>query len=217
MMRRAGFLPMTMVFCLAAVQARADRVVVYAIDPVQTRITFNWTYLGMTSPTASFSNASGNIYGNLDRPEESWAEVSIPVTSLKTFMPIIDRQLLESGDFFKPREYPEMRFRSNGIMHVDNDDKTFSLTGTLTVNGITRPVILSAKAIGSGSGSNPFAGNGQSAGLSATATFRRSEFGMTRMLGVVGDVMKVQLRVFAAEKAHTDRPVRSDTGELVQQ
>lgn len=160
-MRLSGSLPMTAILSLAALHAEADRVVIYVIDSEQTRITFNWTYMGITSPTASFSRASGHIYANLDDPDESWAEVTIPVTTLKTFMPAIDRQLLESGHFFKPREYPDMHFRSNGMMHVDKDERTFSLVGSLTVNGITRPVILNAKALGSGA--NPFASNGPSA------------------------------------------------------
>ena len=114
------------------------------------------------------------------------------------------RELLGSGDFFKPREYPEMHFRSNGIMHVDKADKAFSLTGTLTVNGITRPVILSAKT--NSSGASPFAGGAQSASLTATTSFRRSEFGMTRLLGVVGDEMKVSLVVHAVETSPATTP-----------
>lgn len=215
MMRRFGVLLMTLTFGLATTAARADRVIVYAIDPVQTVITFNWIYLGMTSPKGSFSNVSSFIYGNLDRPEDSWADVSIPVKSLKTFMPLIDRELLGSGDFFRPREFPEMRFRSNGIMHVDRAEKTFSLTGTLTVNGITRPVILSAKANSSGPG--PFFGDGQTAGLTATTSFRRSEFGMTRMLGVVGDELKVQLKVHAVEMDRKEMPSRPRDASLAQE
>lgn len=214
MMRPAVWLVMLM-SSLAAAAARADKVIVYAIDPAQTVITFNWIYFGVTSPKGSFSGASGHIYGNLDRPEDSWAEVSIPVRTLKTFMPAIDKELLGSGDFFRPREHPEMRFRSNGIMHVNREERTFSLTGTLTVNGITRPVILSTQA--GSSGPNPVAGNGQNASLTATTSFRRSEFGMTRMLGVVGDEMKVQLKVRAIEKARMDIPAGASVGSLAQQ
>ncbi len=195
MIRYASLLLMLLSLTLTASPLRAERLITYAIDPDKTRISFNWTYLGATSPAGSFSNARGFIYGNVDQPEASWAEVYIPVRTLHTFMPLIDRQLLGSGDFFKPREYPDMYFRSNGIMHVDKQDKSFSLTGTLTVNGITRPVILSAKA--GSSGNSPFADSAQTASLTATTSFRRSEFGMTRLLGMVGDEMKVSLMVHA--------------------
>lgn len=208
MKRYDGLLLLALNLALIA-PAQAERIITYAIDPGRTRIGFNWTYLGATSPTGSFSNARGYIYGNLDQPEASWAEVSIPVKTLRTFMPLIDRELLGSGDFFKPREYPEMHFRSNGIMHVDKEDKAFSLTGTLTVNGITRPVILSAKT--NSSGASPFAGGGQSASLTATTSFRRSEFGMTRLLGVVGDEMKVSLVVHAVETNPATTPVARST------
>lgn len=200
-MRSLGKLLLTLFMCLPAESVRADRIVTYAIDPEQTQIIFNWIYMGITSPDGRFSQASGHIYGNLDRPETSWVDVSIPVRTLRTFMPVIDRTLLHSGDYFKVREHPEMRFRSTSIMHVDKEGREFSLIGELTVNGITRPVILSAKA-GKGGG-NPFADGG----LTASTSFRRSEFGMNKMLGVVGDEMKVSLRVRAVEVKNAPPPV----------
>lgn len=186
-------------FWLLAQTATANSVVVYEIDSQRTRISFNWSYFGMLSPPGSFSQATGWIYGNLDDPMSSSVEVAIPVRTLKTFMPAIDNELLNSGDFFKPDQYPIMRFRSDGIMHVDKREKTFSLTGTLTVNGISKPVILSTQS--PAKDQNPFATRKPGMELTATTRFRRSEFGMTRMLGVVGDDMQVKLKVVAVEKS----------------
>ncbi len=87
-----------------------------------------------------------------------------------------------------------MRFRSSEMMHLDKEKREFSLLGELTVNGITKPVILSAKVPVTNQG-NPLS----SGALSASTSFRRSDFGMNKMLGVVGDEMRVILQVRAQE------------------
>ncbi|MES3039727.1 MAG: YceI family protein [Pseudomonadota bacterium] len=172
--------------------AMAERWVTYVIDPQATRINFHWTYMGLLSPIGQFSDATGTIVCDLDKPDAVRVDVRIPVRTLKTFMPLIDRTLLDSGDYFQPEQHPFMRFRSSEIMHLEKDKREFSLLGELTVNGITRPVILSAKVPVSNQG-NPLS----SGALSATTSFRRSDFGMNKMLGVVGDEMRIILQVRA--------------------
>ena len=174
--------------------ALAERWVTYVIDPQSTRIQFHWTYMGLLSPAGQFSEAAGTIVCDLDKPDAAKVDVRIPVKTLKTFMPLIDRTLLGSGDYFQPEQHPVMRFRSTEIMHLDKDKREFSLIGELTVNGITKPVILSAKVPSANQG-NPLS----SGALSATTSFRRSDFGMNKMLGVVGDEMRVILQVRAQE------------------
>lgn len=174
--------------------ALAERWVTYAIDPKATRIKFHWTYMGMLSPAGHFSDAAGTIVCDLDKPDSAKVDVRIPVRTLKTFMPLIDSTLLESGDYFQPEQHPIMRFRSTEIMHLDKEKREFSLIGELTVNGISRPVILSAKVPTTNQG-NPLS----TGALSATTSFRRSDFGMNKMLGVVGDEMRVILQVRAQE------------------
>lgn len=179
---------------MTSAAALAERWVFYAIDSKATLINFHWTYMGMLSPAGRFSDAAGTIVVDLDKPDAAKVDVRIPVSTLKTFMPVIDRTLLGSGDYFLPEQYPVMRFRSTDIMHIDKEKREFSLIGELTVNGITKPVILSAKVPASNQG-NPLS----SGALSATTSFRRSEFGMNKMLGLVGDEMKVILQVRAQE------------------
>lgn len=174
--------------------ALAERWVTYVIDPQATRINFHWTYMGLLSPAGQFSEAAGTIVCDLDKPDAAKVDVRIPVRTLKTFMPIIDRTLLGSGDYFQPEQYPIMHFRSSEMMHLDKGKREFSLLGELTVNGITKPVILSAKVPSANQG-NPLS----SGALSATTSFRRSDFGMNKMLGVVGDEMRVILQVRAQE------------------
>ncbi len=176
--------------------ASAEPIMRYAIDPARTVISFTWRYLGQESPKASFSNPSGYIYLNTEQPELSWTEVSIPVSTLSTFMSIIDRELLHSGHFFQPDKHPDITFRSTGIALSDSVPMTYDVAGKLTVNGITQTVSLLARPVDLQPGHLP----GDIITVEATTRFKRSEFGMTRMLGMVSDEMSINLQVSAVRQ-----------------
>lgn len=165
----------------------------YVIDPGKTVVHFNWLYFGRESPKASFSEPAGVIYFNAANPLQSTAEVSIPVRTLSTFMAAIDRELLNSGHFFNPDQHPHITFRSTAIALPTADNPAFQVHGVLTANGIAQPVVLQARPVGLAPDELP----GSVMTVEATTRFQRSQFGMTRMLGVVSDEMHISLRVVA--------------------
>lgn len=180
---------------LLSAQAWADPVIKYAIDPARTVINFSWRYWGRESPQASFSNPSGYIYFNAGAPEQSSAEVSIPVRTLSTFTRVIDRELLNSGDFFQPEKYPVITFRSTGITLASAAGMPHKVAGLLTVNGISQPVVLMSRPVGP-RGALP----DDVLAVDASTSFPRSRFGMTRLLGVVADDMSIRLQVLAVRQ-----------------
>jgi len=190
--RLAGLLALLLI----SAGARADTIIRYAIDPGRTMINFTWHYLGRESPKASFSEPSGMIYFNTRNPLQSSTEVFIPVRTLSTFMRIIDRELLKSGDFFLPEKHPTISFRSTNISVPASGSTAYRVTGTLTANGLSQPIVLLAKPVGLQLGQLP----GETITVEATTSFRRSQFGMTRMLGMVGDEMSISLRLVAVRK-----------------
>ncbi|MEO6699524.1 MAG: YceI family protein [Paraperlucidibaca sp.] len=173
----------------------ADRIITYAIDPQRTHVSISWQYLGVPTKGGTFSGVTGFIYGNLDSPRKSWAEAHIPVRSFKSDWSIIDYRLIKSGDFFLAKDYPEIIFRSKSIDTVDKKSRELSLSGELSVNGIVRPVTLFAET--RSSGPHPFYGDTNAASLRAVTRFQRSEFGMDKFMGIVGDEIVVNLSVEA--------------------
>lgn len=167
----------------------------YAIDTKRTKVSITWQYLGMSTEGGSFSGVTGFIYGNLDRPDKSWAEAYIPVKSFKSAWSIIDHRLIKSGDFFRANEFPEIIFRSTSIDTVDKKSRELSLSGELNVNGVIKPVTLFAetKALGP----HPFYGDNNAASLRAVTRFQRSDFGMDKFIGMVSDEIVVNLTVEA--------------------
>ena len=202
--------------CIATpAAALADRIVTYTIDPTHTQVRFSWVHVGFSTPAAVFTEVNGSITGNHDHPEKSSVEVSMPVKSLDSFVPALNDHLINSGDYFKTAEYPQVTFRSTGLRNGNKARGTFQLLGELTVNGITRPVVLDAKR--NAVGGHPFYDNAPAAGFNATTTLKRSDFGMGKYVPVVSDELKVDITVEAIEssawrKALEKRAAEAATG-----
>ena len=182
---------------VASASALADNVTTYTIDPTHTQVYFSWNHVGFSNPGAVFRDVTGQIKGNHDHPEKSSVEVTIPVKSVDSFVPLLNEHLVNSGDYFKTADFPTITFRSTGIRDIQQKKRHFTLLGDLTVNGITRAVKLQAKA--NTIGPHPFYDNAAAAGFQATTTIRRSDFGMGKYAPIVGDDLTVTITVEAIE------------------
>lgn len=181
----------------ASLAAMADKIVTYTIDPTHTQVYFSWNHVGFSNPGAVFRDVSGSITGNHDHPEKSSVEVTLPVKSVDSFVPLLNDHLINSGDYFKTAEHPTVTFKSTGIRDIQRQKRTFTLLGDLTVNGVTRAVKLYAKA--NTIGPHPFYDNAAAAGFQATTTIRRSDFGMGKYAPIVSDDLNVTITVEAVE------------------
>lgn len=179
--------------------ALADKVVTYTIDPGHTQVQFSWNHLGFSTPGAVFNDVTGSIQGNHDAPEKSVVNVTIPVKSIDSHVPLLNEHLLDSGDYFKAKEFPTITFRSKEIRDLDRGKQTFKLVGDLTVNGITREVVLDG--VLNKAGAHPFYNNAEAAGFNATTMLKRSDFGMGKYVPMVSDELDVRITVEAVEAA----------------
>jgi polyisoprenoid-binding protein YceI len=94
------------------------------------------------------------------------------MSSVDTNQPDRDANL-RGTDFFSAEQHPTMTFRSTGVRAAD--EGTYQLDGELTVNGITRPVVLDVEF----EGVEPYPLDGSThAGFSATTTLNRDDYGV---------------------------------------
>lgn len=182
---------------LTTLSAWADRVVVYTIDPNNTQVRFTWRDGGITTSGGVFKTVSGTIWGNMDHPELSRAEVVMQVKSLDTKYAVLNNLLIKSGELFKSEQFPEVTFKSKAITDGDVRKGMFTIVGDLTVNGITKPVILLTK-LDMRPPSPPYVG-AQSVGFEANTSFLRSDFNMGKYAPFVSDELKVNIKVQAIE------------------
>ena len=188
-MIRGLFLPLALA-ALAGVPlpAQAER---YAIDSVHTRIGFQVSHAGFSSPIGTFSGA----HGSLDFDPGDWSaarvDVRVPVNTLDLGDADWQRRILD-GTFLDAKKFPEARFVSTQV-EARGDDAAL-VTGELTLHGVTRPVQLQVRF-------NKLARHPltfrRTAGFSATATLSRKDFGMDKWAKLVGDEVRLVLEVEA--------------------
>src|SRR5215471_10579617 len=117
----------------------------WLIDPARSRIQFSVRYLASRMP-GTFTEWSGELWFDPERPESSSVEIDIDARSVETDDP--QRNLhLRSADFFDAEKYPRVQFRST---HVDRvGPRTLSVAGRLTIRAISRGVVLHVEYMGS--------------------------------------------------------------------
>lgn len=184
-------------FALATGTAHADPRT-YAIDPTHAQATFSYNHAGFSSTSWLISGFEGQIVFDRDNPEASSVTASIATEKLFSGDPGRDGHILQSGDFFKLADYPTASFVSSAIEVTG--ETTALITGDLTLNGVSKPIVLDA-VLNAETEDYPFPPyNGKAAiGLSATGQILRSEFGLGMFAPFVGDEVSISLSIEAME------------------
>lgn len=142
----------------------------YKIDPAHSGAFFEIGHAGGVSRfMARFNDISGDLV--VDAPEKSKISVAIRTDSVDTKVEALDKHL-KSPDFFNAVQFPTLSFASTGIKLDANGEGT--VAGNLTLHGVTKPVTLKLKQIGTGKGMKGEA----RVGYVATGTIKRTDFGM---------------------------------------
>lgn len=175
-----------------AASARAEPVA-YVIDSDHTQPAFEASHLGISSYRGKFTRVKGRVV--LDR-EARAGELSITIDpqSLLTGNPALD-YVLEGEDFFAVERHPAVTYKSRRI--VFDGDRPVRVEGELTMAGVTRPVALAIQSFGCTQ--HPLTRR-EVCGADASATLRRSEFGMTRYASMLGDEVRLLIPVEASRE-----------------
>ncbi|HEY8190607.1 MAG TPA: YceI family protein [Micavibrio sp.] len=161
----------------------------YNIDKPHTQIIFLANHLGFSHSIGKFTDYSGYFTFDRGSPEKSHVEVTIMSDSLD-----LDdakwNEHMKGSDFLDTAKFPQMTFKSTDIKVLS--DSTADITGDLTLRGVTLPVLLHTTY--NKSERHPFSGKYVS-GFSARGVIKRSDFGMTYGLPVLGDDVDIMLEV----------------------
>jgi polyisoprenoid-binding protein YceI len=144
--------------------------------------------------TGSFTDWKGTVkVDDTDVPQSS-VDVVIKTTSIQ----MLDEQqtnMLKDADYFDVQHFPEMSFHSTHIERTGQD--TLKVQGEVTLRGITRPMILAVTV----SDRRPDAAPGaRYARFRGVGTIKRSEFGMTKYLDMVGDNVEISIATEARRR-----------------
>ncbi len=184
-------LALTAAAILAAGAAQA--VEKYTLDASHSQVLFSYNHLGFSTTFGMFSGFEGEIMFDQENPANSSVTVSMPVKSMFTGWEQRDGHFM-SDDFFGAQDGDMVTFTSTSI-EVTGDD-TALITGDLTMNDVTKSVVLDAKL--NGTGTHPMAQKDW-AGFDATTTLLRSDFGLGAFAPAVGDEVEVRISIEAAK------------------
>lgn len=143
----------------------------YALDPTHALVGFIAKHMMVTKVRGHFTDVNATIEIAED-PTESKVTATVGLSSVTTGVEDRDNHL-RSADFFNIETNPKMTFSSTSITHVE--DNEFTVTGDLTINGVTKPLTLDATF--DGVAVNPW-GN-QVVGFSARGEIDREAWGLT--------------------------------------
>jgi polyisoprenoid-binding protein YceI len=188
LMRR--FAPLTLIAALAAAPAFAAAEK-YTLDPGHSQIVFSYNHLGFSTTQSMFSGFTGEIMFDQADPAASSVTVSFPVMSMITGLDARTQHLM-SPDFFDAAADEMVTFTSTAIEVTG--EKTAKITGDLTLNGVTKPVVL--EAVLNMAGEHPMEKK-LWAGFSATGMVLRSDFGLGLYAPYVGDEVQLEISIEA--------------------
>ena len=184
------------------VTAKADRVIkdlkgvkagTYKVDPYHTQVVFSLSHLGFTNFTGALADATGSLEFDPKNIAASKLTVSVPTASGLTHVVKLNDEL-KSADWLDAAQYPETTFTTTKI--TPNGGNAATIVGNLTLHGVTKPVTLKARFVGAGV--NPI-NKAYTLGFEATGTIKRSEFGVSKYVPMVGD--EVHLTIAGAFEA----------------
>jgi polyisoprenoid-binding protein YceI len=163
----------------------------YTIDPSHSQIVFSYNHLGYSTNYGMFSGFDGEIMFDQAEPAASTVTVSFPVKSMLTGWEARFEHFM-SADFFGATDEEMVTFTSTAIEATG--ETTARITGDLTLNDVTKPVVLDA--VLNQVSDHPME-NKPWAGFSATTTVLRSDFNVGAFAPFVSDEIQIMLSVEA--------------------
>lgn len=166
----------------------------YRVDSGHTLVQWTLDHMGFSPYTGIFGDVTGTLTLDPRRPNRARVDVLVPVSKVVTASAGLTEHLLRPGknggkpDFFGANP-GQARFVSTAVVTTGQRAR---IRGRLTLNGVTRPVVLDATFYGAGRLPAAMGGK-ENIGFTATGTILRSQFGLTTGIPLVGDAVKLDI------------------------
>ena len=165
----------------------------WTADPVHSFVLFKIKHLGTSWVYGRFNDFTVSIEAGDEGAGVTSVNFVVKTESVDTGTAKRD-QHLRSPDFFNAKQFETISFKSKSAKAVDAD--TTEVTGDLTLHGETKPITVKVVRVGHGKGMQ----KEDLAGYEATFSLKRSDYGMTSMVGPVGDDVALTVAVEASRK-----------------
>jgi polyisoprenoid-binding protein YceI len=159
----------------------------FKIDPTHTFIQFRISHLGFSILNGRFNEIEGHFGYDEVQPENSYVKMEVNTASVDTNHAERDKHL-RGKDFLDVEKYPKAVFDS---ISFEEEGKTGTLLGDLTLHGVTKRVEFYVQRIGGGE--DPWGGHRQ--GFKGQASFKLKDFGIERDLGPASEILYLDVYI----------------------
>jgi len=161
---------------------------VYTLDKPHTSLIFRVSHMGFSNFTARFTRLDARLETDPSKLTASKLEVTIDPASIESDnAPDGFLAMIAGKGWLDAQDFPQMNYRSTKVEQIGANK--VRIDGELTLHGVTKPVVLEAKYNG-GYASQPMDPHAR-IGFSASAKFKRSDFGITVGIPAPGSIMGV--------------------------
>lgn len=160
----------------------------YSIDGGHTQIVFSYSHFGLTDNIGVLSGASGSLSLDPASPNDAKLTVDVPVNTIRTTIARLDEEFL-GPNYFDVEQFPTAHFESTSVVA---DGESATITGNLTIKGVTKPAVIDAQFFAAGP--NPF-NKKETVGFTGKAMIKRSEFGLGAAVPMVSDEVELGIMV----------------------
>ncbi|MFN3623829.1 MAG: YceI family protein [Hyphomicrobium sp.] len=169
----------------AAPATAADYVI--DTDKAHASVNFRIKHLGFSWLTGRFDNFKGTFSFDESKPDASKVKVEVNTDSINSNHAERDKHL-RGKDFLDTASFPTATFESTSVK-LDGDKAT--ITGNLTLHGVTKQITIDAKRVGGGS--DPWGGYRE--GFTGTTTLALKDFGINYNLGPASETVELALEI----------------------
>lgn len=175
-----------LIAALAVLPAKTVLATEYTVDSSHTYVSFAVSHLGFSTMRGQFDQQTGSLQFDPAAKKAS-VKIEIDAASIDTGHDKRDSHL-RSPDFLNAVEYPTISFESTGVTW--NGEQPATVTGNLTLLGVSKPVTLTIKSMKCGT--NPI-NRKETCGFDATGSIKRTDFGVNYGVPAIGEALDLQI------------------------
>lgn len=180
---------------LAAMISAPIQAADYAIDTqgAHAFVQFKISHLGYSWLYGRFNTFAGDFSYDAAKLNEAKISLSIDTNSIDSNHAERDKHL-RSADFLNVAKFPTATFVSTKVVPTTGDN--FDLHGNLTLNGVTKEVVIAAHKVGEGK--DPW--GGYRAGFYGTTTLTLKDYAISMDLGPASATVQMELSIEGVRK-----------------
>lgn len=167
----------------------------YAADASHTLVGWRANHFGFNDYFGIFGNITGTLTLDPANLAAATVDMTIPISSVVTASDGLTEHLTRAGadgrpaDFFGADPAPA-KFVSTSVEPTGGTSA--NITGNLTMNGQTKPVVIATEF--TGAGNNPFTQK-KTVGFEGRTTLKRSDWGLGGMVPMISDEIDLEITV----------------------